>query len=238
MSATRNNVCGSCLSWTSLVLLFVSLVIPWYLITTHIENIDTGLVCTATNVTFWAHSVCASQGDCDHEQVCGEEDVHAFWGEKDNHLGTVFAPTFFLMLLTTIIALLAALIFSARCCCMQASSPRSAMLTKAALLLAVLGVLALTIAIIIFAALLPNAWKASVDDETEAVKGPWDSFIGHDEREFNIPEVISIKTKFVWAPVGWWFAILAWPFLVGTTIALFTAERSVRTEHAYSIINQ
>ncbi|KAL6059446.1 hypothetical protein QOT17_014159 [Balamuthia mandrillaris] len=235
MSATRNNFCGTCLSWTALALLFFSLLIPWYLTSIHIEDVGAGTECTDTFVFFWAHYVPSSSGDC---AVDIDVQANAFWGEKDNHLDTVFAPTFFLMLFTTIIALLAAVVFSARCCCMQADSSRTALLTKAALILNVLGMFGLAMAIIIFAALLPNAWKANVDDETEVTHGPWDSFIGHDERELNVPELSTVKGKLVWVPVGWWIALLAWPFLVGTVIALFTASRSTNRQHGYSIINQ
>ncbi|KAL6049787.1 hypothetical protein QOT17_002828 [Balamuthia mandrillaris] len=229
MSATANNVCGSCLGWTALILLFLSLVIPWYLATAKIESIYAE-DCSTALFFFWAHTVCSSSAAC--ENGCGNK-VIAFWGEKDNHFGTVFAPTFFLMLFATIIALSAALVFSARCCCMNGSSSRTALLTKAALILAVLGVLVLTVAIILFAAALPNAWKANVNDETQTLKGPWDSFIGHNKAEL----ASGLLETSAWAPVGWWFALVGWPFMVGTTIALAVAFRSGHREAGYSIIN-
>ncbi|KAL6059450.1 hypothetical protein QOT17_014163 [Balamuthia mandrillaris] len=225
MSATANNVCGSCLGWTALILLFLSLVIPWYLATAKTESIYADREdCSTALFFFWAHTVCSSSAAC--ENGCGKN-VKAFWGEKDNHFGPVFAPTFFLMLFATIIALSAAVVFSAR------SSSRAELLTKVALILAVLGVLGLTVAIILFAAALPNAWKANVNDETQTLKGPWDSFIGHNEAEL----AGGILETSAWAPVGWWFALVGWPFMVGTTIALAVAFRSGHREAGYSIIN-
>ncbi|KAL6059447.1 hypothetical protein QOT17_014160 [Balamuthia mandrillaris] len=236
MPLTRSNVCGSCLSWTTAALLFLSLIIPWYLTSVQSKNTGGGDF-TATNVFFWAHAVCTSSGDVDHELVC-DRDVRSFWGDKDLHLVIVFAPTFFLMLFTTIMTLLAALVASARCCCTKVSFPRTALLSKVAFQFAILGVIGLTTAIIIFAALLPSAWKASVDYMTEPTHGPWDSFIGHDERELKLSEQIVSNIKLVWVPVGWWFALLAWPFLMGTSIALFTSWRATNRQHGYSIINQ
>ncbi|KAL6049785.1 hypothetical protein QOT17_002826 [Balamuthia mandrillaris] len=237
MLLTRSNVWGSYLGWTASALLFLSLIIPWYLTSVQVKNAGGGDF-TATNVFFWAHAVCTSSGDLDHELVCGDGDVHAFWGDNDLRLVIVFAPTFFLMLFTTVMTLLAAIITSARCCWMKVSSPRTALFAKAAFHFSCFGVIGLTTAIIIFAALLPSAWKASVSYMTEPTHGPWDSFIGHDERELKLSEQIVSNIKLVWAPVGWWIALLAWPFLVGTSIALFTSWRTTNRQHGYSIVNQ
>ncbi|KAL6059449.1 hypothetical protein QOT17_014162 [Balamuthia mandrillaris] len=225
MPATKNNVYGSCFGWTALVLLFVSLVVPWYT-WTYGYSFD-GESCTWRIVFFWAHVVCTPSGACGSESC--PEPVVAFWTEnQDNHFAAVYAPTLFLMLFATIFALVATLFFSVRCCCMRAGSSTSSALTTAVCLLGALGLVLLTLAIVVFAATAPLGWDHGHGNLH--LPGPWDSFIGTQTLENE-----GSKLELTWAPVGWWFALVAWPFFLATTIALFFAFKA--RERGYSLIN-
>ncbi|KAL6066518.1 hypothetical protein QOT17_009502 [Balamuthia mandrillaris] len=227
MSATANNVSGSCLGWTTLFLLFLSLISPWYLTTSHFEGYFGEQQCTMAQVFLWAHSVCSSSGDCEGYKVCQDGDVHAFWGEEDNHFTAVYAPTFVGILLATLVALALTLFFSIQ----DGPSSTSLTVVKVFLLFAgLLGLLLLTAVIVYFGVALPRAWKDNVQDAANYVPGPWDSLLGqHTESPYGVTQ-----TKTVWTPAGWWVAILAWPFFLGTIITLGFA---LRATSSYTKIN-
>ncbi|KAL6059445.1 hypothetical protein QOT17_014158 [Balamuthia mandrillaris] len=239
MAATKHNIAGSCLGWFALAFLFLSLILPWYLTALHSENLLNGEDCTISNVFFWAHSICSSSGDCKHDVVCGSKDIHAFWGEANNHLDEVYAPAFFLLLFATVAAFMAALSFSARCCCMgeEVAASSFTVVSLVCFIFEVLGLLTLTTAVIFFAAALPRAWRDNVDEQAVVNPGPWDSFIGHHKYSRTL-EPTTFEYNVAWAPVGWWLALLGWPFFLATAIAQCFTLRSTRGEAGYSIVEE
>ncbi|KAL6059448.1 hypothetical protein QOT17_014161 [Balamuthia mandrillaris] len=224
MPATKNNSYGTCFSWTALVLLFVSLVVPWY-IWSSVVKMDGEEVCSVRMVFFWAHMVCAASGDCGFD-YCTEHVVDLWTENENNYFAAIYAPTLFLTLFATVFALVAALFFSVRCCCVRAGSSTSSALTLAVCLLGTLGLVLLTVAIVVFAATAPLGWK----EEGYRYPGPWSSFIGSYKDEGD-----GAKFEQTWAPVGWWLALFAWPFFLAAIIALFFAFKS--RHRGYSLIN-
>ncbi|KAL6068399.1 hypothetical protein QOT17_008209 [Balamuthia mandrillaris] len=220
-SIKTSNCVGSCLSWFALVLFFLALVIPCVTFPNPTSS-SSSSDCTVATVFLWANAVCASSGSCGTIDPCKDEPSTKFWG-KDDDLTNLFAPSFFMLLISTILALVVTIYWSARCCCVK-RTPTA--INLVCVLLAVLALLLSFIVIVYFAAALPKAFSKS-SGFTEG-EGPWDTFVGH-TTEGNLTRV--------WAPIGWWFLVLGWPFFLATNIALCLALRKNHEDAGYGLLN-
>ncbi|KAL6069925.1 hypothetical protein QOT17_007234 [Balamuthia mandrillaris] len=218
------NVVGGCLSWLAFALLFLALVLPWYVFTSKASNWSEE--CSAATVFFWATISCAdSPNGCGN---CDQVAVSNFWSKDDHlyeYLTPVFATNFFFIFTSTLVALFLAVFFSVRCCCLErATTPKA--LNIGSFVVALLSLLLLTISVLYFSIGLPkafaNTFKGAQGD------GPWDTFIG--THTFDDDRTVA------WAPVGWWFAVLAWPFVLGTMITLITVLSNKNREEGYVMV--
>ncbi|KAL6069923.1 hypothetical protein QOT17_007233 [Balamuthia mandrillaris] len=232
MTCAPKNVLGGCCGWFTFAFLLLALVFPWYVFTVSMKEKATGEDCAQATVFFWSTITCRDNPeDCSHQ--CDAVSTSNFWSKDEapfKDLTPVFATSFFLILFSTLVSLFVAVLFSVRCCCMQEPTVTPTALNITATVLGVLSLLLLTISIIYFAAGLPKAFAKSHDGPSSE-EGPWKTFIGA-----HTFDGMDEKDTFAWAPAGWWFALLGWPFLLGTIVTLATTLRATRYEDGYAML--
>ncbi|KAL6059483.1 hypothetical protein QOT17_014195 [Balamuthia mandrillaris] len=64
-----------------------------------------------------------------------------------------------------------------------------------------------------------------MSDAEGEIAGPWESFLGHRKATFRAPERTG-DLDATWLPVGWWFAVVGWPFFLATTATLSYALKA------------
>jgi hypothetical protein len=211
---------GVCFSFLALILVIFSLSFPWYyesLILKQEANTgkrDSEHECMKLSLRGWFTEYCHTSHNCSEAEkasckrhVWRNDCPDLFQDGAQNHchkIIEIYNVSLAFMVVSSLFILLSLVGFCIRC---FSHFQRGPFTSHAVVTL--LGLGALTVAIMAFALELPKAYKVDTEGCTT---GPCKGFWGSKKYEDQVDGYAKIVAS--WGPAGWVIAVVAWPVLV------------------------
>eukprot|EP01118_Nematostelium_gracile_P008425 TRINITY_DN2792_c0_g3_i2.p2 TRINITY_DN2792_c0_g3~~TRINITY_DN2792_c0_g3_i2.p2 ORF type:complete len:213 (+),score=46.24 TRINITY_DN2792_c0_g3_i2:918-1556(+) len=201
--------CASCLSITSMILIIVSLAVPWYFLFTSFTFGDSTK--SVGLMIGWRRVYCVGND-------CGD-DPSEDWRKQtgDSNLPHVFDATLGMMVVALLLTIVSVAISFVRCCSKHSKS----MLKIIVIVTLALSLLFTFVSVVYFAVALPKEFCTSTYSKTDG-PNPCTNFIG--SRQEGVGFASATTT---WGGAGWGIAI---PPLLFTLLAIIFSAIS-RDEH-------
>eukprot|EP01118_Nematostelium_gracile_P008429 TRINITY_DN2792_c0_g3_i6.p1 TRINITY_DN2792_c0_g3~~TRINITY_DN2792_c0_g3_i6.p1 ORF type:complete len:220 (+),score=45.53 TRINITY_DN2792_c0_g3_i6:900-1559(+) len=195
--------CASCLSITSMILIIVSLAVPWYFLFTSFTFGDSTK--SVGLMIGWRRVYCVGND-------CGD-DPSEDWRKQtgDSNLPHVFDATLGMMVVALLLTIVSVAISFVRCCSKHSKS----MLKIIVIVTLALSLLFTAVSVIYFAVAVPKELcKGSLDDTGKDT--PCSKFIGS-QTDSESALGINVSATVAWGGAGWAVAI---PAIFFTLLAL------------------